>query len=204
MEKELTIGQVSQQSGLSRSTLLYYHRLGLLRPVNRSHGNYRLYTANDVERLNQVCLYRKMGIPLEEIKRLLDSRQDDTPAKRILQHRLAVLEEEIDLRQQQQQQILRLLKQLRIWKIAPSHEAMSRLRNVPIGKRKKGSVNKENAVVDKKRWVEIMAAAGFSDQEMWQWHQAFEKMEPQGHQEFLEVLGIEADEIAKIRKKSAT
>ena len=57
-------------------------------------------------------------------------------------------------------------------------------------------------MVNKKRWVEIMVAAGFSELEMKKWHQTFEQMEPQGHQEFLESLGISADEIERIRQCS--
>ena len=47
-----------------------------------------------------------------------------------------------------------------------------------------------------------MKAAGLSDQDMQNWHQQFEKMEPDAHQEFLESLNIEADEIKTIRSWS--
>ncbi len=57
-------------------------------------------------------------------------------------------------------------------------------------------------MVNKQRWVEIMTAAGFTEQAMHNWHRTFEKMEPQGHQEFLESLGIDAAEIARIREWS--
>lgn len=57
-------------------------------------------------------------------------------------------------------------------------------------------------MVSKQRWIEIMQAAGFSEQAMHQWHRSFEAMEPQAHQEFLESLGIPAAEIARIREAS--
>jgi hypothetical protein len=57
-------------------------------------------------------------------------------------------------------------------------------------------------VISKKRWVEIMTAAGFTDEAKHNWHRQFEKIEPQAHQEFLESLGIDPDEIAKIRQWS--
>lgn len=62
---------------------------------------------------------------------------------------------------------------------------------------------KEASVISKKRWVEIMHAAGLSEEDMHNWHVQFEKMEPDAHQEFLESLGIEAAEIKKIRKFSS-
>ena len=63
-----------------------------------------------------------------------------------------------------------------------------------------GNLNKVRLVmVTKARWVEIMVAAGFDEAAMIKWHQAFESIEPQEHQLFLESLGIKEDEIKKIR-----
>jgi len=55
-------------------------------------------------------------------------------------------------------------------------------------------------MVNKERWVEIMRAAGLTDEAMRNWHIQFERMEPEAHQEFLESLGIKAAEIGRIRK----
>ena len=55
----------------------------------------------------------------------------------------------------------------------------------------------EQEMVTKERWVEIMKASGFSENDMLTWHQNFERMEPVEHQKFLESLGIGADEISK-------
>jgi hypothetical protein len=57
----------------------------------------------------------------------------------------------------------------------------------------------EDNIVTKERWVQIMQAAGFSENDMVTWHQKFEEMEPAEHQKFLESLGIEQDEIGRIR-----
>ena len=57
-------------------------------------------------------------------------------------------------------------------------------------------------MINKNRWVEIMKAAGLSEQDMRNWHAQFEKMEPDAHQEFLESLGIESAEIRDIREYS--
>ncbi len=59
-------------------------------------------------------------------------------------------------------------------------------------------------MINKERWVEIMRAAGFSEEDMRGWHVQFEKMEPEAHREFLQSLGIPKDEIAKIREWSRT
>jgi len=57
-------------------------------------------------------------------------------------------------------------------------------------------------MIGKDRWVEIMRAAGLSDQEMENWHRQFENMEPEAHREFLQSLGIKPAEIEKIREWS--
>jgi len=57
-------------------------------------------------------------------------------------------------------------------------------------------------MVTKDRWVEIMRAAGLSDDDMHNWHRQFERLEPGAHQEFLESLGIPSDEIQRIRQHS--
>ena len=171
----VTISALAKGSGLSRSALLYYDRLGLLRPSRRSRSGYRLYSPSEVERLEQICLFRQMGIPLREMKRLLDSSAESTSVG-ILKRRLRVLNREIANYRKQQRYILELLKQKQL--------------------------RQGVEMINKERWVEIMRAAGLKEQDMKNWHVQFEKMEPEAHQEFLESLGIEAGEIRKIREWS--
>ena len=167
--------QVAGEVGLSRSTLLYYDRLGLLRPSGRSHGNYRVYSRGEVERLEQICLYRGMGVPLKEIGRILaDSGNGHAPA--ILKKRLRSLEREIDDLRRQQRCIVHILQQ--------------------------SEMKEETTMLNKERWVAVMKAAGMSEDAMKNWHVHFEKMEPDAHQEFLESLGIDTAEINQIRQWS--
>jgi len=55
----------------------------------------------------------------------------------------------------------------------------------------------------KDKWVSIMRAAGFKEEDMRRWHAEFERSAPQDHQEFLEYLHIPAEEIRRIREWSA-
>ncbi len=54
----------------------------------------------------------------------------------------------------------------------------------------------------KDKWVAIMRAAGFTEDDMHRWHAEFEKAAPEEHQEFLQFLHIRPEEIAKIRESS--
>ena len=71
----ITVSRLARQFNLSRSTLLYYDRIGLLRPSDRSRSNYRLYTREDRKRLEKICHYRAIGLPLKAIQRILDAKQ---------------------------------------------------------------------------------------------------------------------------------
>jgi hypothetical protein len=53
--------------------------------------------------------------------------------------------------------------------------------------------------MDKQKWVSIMRAAGFADDDMHRWHKEFERAAPEDHQEFLEYLKIPKGEIQRIR-----
>ena len=57
--------------------LHHYDRAGLLRPTRRTGAGYRLYGARDLARLQQILTLKFVGLPLEEIKVLLDSRALD-------------------------------------------------------------------------------------------------------------------------------
>jgi DNA-binding transcriptional MerR regulator len=170
--KGWTIGALARACGLSRSTLLYYDRLDLLKAEKRSASGYRLYSAADSRRLEQICLHRKMGISLKEIGSLLRSPGTNASTA-ILRRRLQSLDREIAELRNQQRSIVAILKQ---------------------------KIIQGGDMISKERWVEIMRAAGFSDKDMHNWHFQFEKMEPEAHQEFLESLGINPAEIASIRE----
>lgn len=70
----LSIGEASEQTGLSVDTLRYYERLGLLGPVARNGGGQRRYCADDIARLRFVRRAQAMDFSLDEISQLLDLR----------------------------------------------------------------------------------------------------------------------------------
>lgn len=54
--------------------LHHYDRLGLLRPKQRSQAGYRLYSARDFARLEQIVVLKFLGIPLKQIRPLLEPK----------------------------------------------------------------------------------------------------------------------------------
>ena len=77
--KSLThrVGQVARLAHVSVRTLHHYDEIGLLVPSGRSEAGYRLYTADDLERLQHVLFYREIGLGLGEIRDLMADRAFD-------------------------------------------------------------------------------------------------------------------------------
>lgn len=172
---DLTIGKLAAKHGLSRTTLLYYDRIGLLQPSGRSLAGYRLYNETDVERLEQIRIYRSAGLSLAEIAEALATAKNESLS--ILESRLNQLNRDIQVLRRQQQEILRLMQKQDAWR--------------------------EVRHMTKEHWSDILRAAGFSEADMHRWHMEFERMAPESHQDFLESLNIPEDEIRAIREWSA-
>lgn len=86
---ELTVGQVAQTFGVTVRTLHHYDAQGLVVPSARTHAGYRLYTDADLARLASVVTYRRLGLPLSEVRALLDG--EGTAAEHLRRQRDAVL-----------------------------------------------------------------------------------------------------------------
>lgn len=171
-----TVSKIARRFGLSRSTLLYYDRIGLLSPSGRSPGDYRLYDQDDYDRLEQICELRQTGLSLKKIAVLLDD--DDSAPQHLLKQRLADLNREINALRHQQQAVIRLL----------------------------GDPHLVHAtrVMTRDRWVAMLEAAGLDESGRHRWHQEFERQAPEAHQDFLESLGFSAAETEGIRATSRT
>ena len=87
--RTLTVGQVADLFGVTRRTLHHYDEIGLVVPGERSHAGYRLYTGDDLTRLQHVVVYRRLGFALEEIALLLE--QPDSVAEHLRRQRAAVM-----------------------------------------------------------------------------------------------------------------
>ena len=67
----MRINEAAEQLGLSQRALKYYEKEGLLE-VRRDENGYRNYSAQDLERLKKISLYRKLGIAIKDIESLLN------------------------------------------------------------------------------------------------------------------------------------
>lgn len=72
----MRIGEIAEKTGLNISNIRFYERKGLLSPGREEDSKYRDYTEEDVIRIKQILLYRKMGISIETIFLLLNNKAD--------------------------------------------------------------------------------------------------------------------------------
>lgn len=90
----LKVGELARRTGLTVRTLHHYDSIGLLKPSARSDGGYRLYNQADITRLHGIQVLRRIGLPLDEIGRMLDDDCASLPLiigrqMRALQHEIA-------------------------------------------------------------------------------------------------------------------
>src|ERR687893_2480215 len=68
----LKVGELARRTGLTVRALHHYDAIGLLRPSLHTEAGYRLYTAGDITRLQQVLSLRQLGFSLDEVRACLD------------------------------------------------------------------------------------------------------------------------------------
>lgn len=169
--KTYSISQLARSFGLARSTLLYYERIGLLKANGRTASGYRRYSREEHARLERICVFRGAGLPLSDVKKMLDS--EVAPSVTILEKRVGELEEQIHFLRGQQHTIIAMLKE------------MTNKVHTPI--------------VDKDTWVKMLDAAGLDEAARARWHAEFEDRAPAAHHDFLLSLGIPEKEARTIR-----
>lgn len=170
---KLSVGKISKMFGLSRTTLLYYDKIGLLCPEARSASGYRLYSQSDVARLNQIVILRNAGVPIKQIGSLIAS--DETIVFGKLMKRLGELNLEIEQLKNNQIQIINLMS-----KTFPD----------------KLFRNADSKMIDK-----IINYAEIDLDKKVQWHSEFEAQSPEQHEYFLSVLGLSKEEIKALKIK---
>ena len=67
----MKISEVAKLSGVTVRTLHYYDEIGLLKPSKTTEAGYRMYSIEDLEKLQQILFFRELDFPLNEIKEIM-------------------------------------------------------------------------------------------------------------------------------------
>ncbi|WP_251860127.1 MerR family transcriptional regulator [Clostridium sp. Marseille-Q2269] len=71
------VKEVADMAGISVRMLHHYDKIGLLKPDSINDAGYRLYTDDNLDRLQQILFFKELNFPLKEIKSILDSPNFD-------------------------------------------------------------------------------------------------------------------------------
>lgn len=165
-----TIGDVVKEINLSRSTILYYEKIGLLKSSIRNDSNYRIYYEDDIIKLKKIIMYKELGISLKEIKELINFKT--TRISEILETRVKEINDDIVRLKKQEKLVLEYLR-----------------KEVIIGRTKDFS---------SKTWTEMLINLGYKEKDWMEWHREFEKKSPDDHYKFLKNLNMSEEDIGKL------
>ncbi len=87
----MKIKEVEQVVGITRTNIYFYEKEGLLNPTRTRENNYREYSEEDVQKLQQIKILRVLGVSIPDIKLL---EEDNVSLEEIMKRRLKELEEE--------------------------------------------------------------------------------------------------------------
>ena len=132
---EYGIHELAELAGVTTRTLRWYDKIGLLKPSGTGENGYRRYGAAEVDRLQQILLYRALGVELAQIRNILDDPGFD---------RLTALKNHLSALQDEQRRLERLIASVEA-------TITSAERNEPMKDAKKFEAFKKNAVEENEK-----------------------------------------------------
>lgn len=70
----MTIKDVEERTGLSRSNIRFYEKEKLIEPSRNESNGYRDYSKNDVENIKKIAYLRTLGISIEDIRNIISEK----------------------------------------------------------------------------------------------------------------------------------
>ena len=130
MNAYFTISDVARESGFSPPTLRYYEEIGILPQPRRGTNGYRLYTPDDLARLQFVRRAKLLDLSLEEIKDILAYAVDGRCGP-LQQHLVSLLETKIVAVNEKIRELRRLKADLQVYQQAIARSSHTCVANAP-------------------------------------------------------------------------
>ena len=90
----MTIKDVEERTGLSRSSIRFYEKEKLIEPSRNERNGYRDYSENDVENIKKIAYLRTLGISIEDIRNIISEK---ATLKDTLEKQYEVLKSQINV-----------------------------------------------------------------------------------------------------------
>lgn len=110
MSGQYTISQLAKSADVPTTTVRYYERIRLVEPVDRSAGNYRLYSEESLRKLKFIRAAQAIGFTLDDVKALLSAPSNTAAACRDVQSLIEERLAEVDQRLKDLRHVQRVLK----------------------------------------------------------------------------------------------
>lgn len=85
MDNQILIGDFVKLTRSTLKTVLYYHKIGLLKEPKRSKSGYRLYGAEELNQMRMITHLKYLGLDLKQIKEILGDTQENRNITEVLQ-----------------------------------------------------------------------------------------------------------------------
>ena len=99
LAQSLKIGEVANRSGLTVKTIRFYCDEGLIQPISRSEGGYRLFDDGVFSELALIRTLRAMELPLPDVRQILEARRSGictcSDLKALIRSKAGEIEEKI-------------------------------------------------------------------------------------------------------------
>ncbi|MDK4213638.1 MerR family transcriptional regulator [Staphylococcus warneri] len=121
-----TTGEIAERCQVSVRTVQYYDQKGILKPSQMSETNRRMYSEDDVKRLELIILLKHLGCSLNDIKKLL--KEDST--MNTLNYILSMKEESLSQEVNDKQNIIKTIKTMKQYINAHSVSPIQKLTDI--------------------------------------------------------------------------
>ncbi len=111
----MLIGEVSRITGLSKDTIRWYDKIGLIDQgrSSRTAGNYRTFDQEALKQLKLIKQIKTLGFTIKEIKEILNTRKSDgldcDSLEKSIQKKVQLMEEEINSLREKRSSLLYIL-----------------------------------------------------------------------------------------------
>ncbi len=154
-----TVKELSDLAGVTPRTLHYYDEIGLLKPSQVGDNGYRYYGEQEVLRLQQILLFRKMEMQLEEIKVLLDHPNLNVN-QLLMEHRRALMQKiaQLNLIVQTVDETMMYLKGEKTMQTKQLFAGLSEEQQAEYSKEAEQKYDPEIVKASNKKWKQYSAA----------------------------------------------
>lgn len=90
-----TTGELAKRCGVTVRAIQYYDNRGILIPTELSEGGRRLYSEDDLKRLQIICFLRELGLSLNSIHQILSKNDSGSVISLLLEQQKILLKKEI-------------------------------------------------------------------------------------------------------------